>query len=204
MDFAKAFDKVDHNLLCQKLKRLGIIGKLGIWIREFLTGRFQQVAANGALSAPAPVVSGVPQGTVLGPILFIIMIDDLDRNLVNSSASKYADDTKVTAKINNQQDQENFQLELNRTIYPWGPSNNMSLNGDKFEHIHIGKNLYKPKAYKDPLGNNIEEKEHVKDLGVTISNDLTWTKQIKEVVSKARTMTGWLLRTFTTREKNPM
>ena len=90
LDFAKAFDKVDHNILCHKIKRLGISGKIGIWIREFLTGRYQQVAANGVLSQPASVISGVPQGTVLGPILFIIMIDDLDSDLTHSVASKYA------------------------------------------------------------------------------------------------------------------
>ncbi|CAL4078644.1 unnamed protein product, partial [Meganyctiphanes norvegica] len=126
-------DKVDHNILCRKIQRLGITGKVGIWIREFLTGRYQQVSANGVLSDPAPVTSGVPQGTVLGPILFIIMIDDLDSELLYSSASKYADDTRVTAKISNPDDAKRFQTELNDVIYPWGPSNNMSLNGSKFE-----------------------------------------------------------------------
>ena len=205
LDFAKAFDKVDHNILCQKIKRLGITGKVGTWIREFLTGRYQQVSANGVLSDPTPVISGVPQGTVLGPILFIIMIDDLDSELTRSVASKYADDTRVTAKISDPDDAENFQTELDNKIYPWGPANNMSLNGDKFEHLHVGKNLHQLKStYTDPAGDVIKEKEHIKDLGVTISNDLTWSKHIKEVVSKARVMTGWVLRTFSTRERDPM
>ena len=130
---------------------------------------------------------------------------DLDRNLLYSSATKYADDTKVTACVNDQHDYENFQMELRNTIYPWAPGNNMSLNGDKFEHLQIGKNLHKPKtSYRDPSGNIIKEKEHVKDLGVIISNDLTWAKHIREVVSKARAMTGWVLRTFSTRDKDPM
>ena len=205
LDFAKAFDKVDHNILCQKLKRLGITGKVGIWIKEFLTNRYQRVAANGVLSMPAPVISGVPQGTVLGPILFIIMIDDLDSGLLHSTASKYADDTRVTAKISNLDDANSFQIELNNTIYPWGPDNNMTLNGDKFEHLHVGNNLQQIKAsYTDPSGIVIKEKDHIKDLGVTISNDLSWTKHSNEVVSKARAMSGWVLRTFSTREKDPM
>ena len=205
LDFAKAFDKVDHNILCQKIRRLGITGKVGRWIREFLTGRYQQVSANGALSDPAPVISGVPQGTVLGPILFIIMIDDLDCELIHSVASKYADDTRVTAIISKPDDAANFQTELQNKIYPWGPANNMLLNGEKFEHLHVGKNLDQLKSsYLDPAGNIIEEKEQIKDLGVIISNDLTWSKQIKEVVSKARIMTGWVLRTFATRDRDPM
>ena len=205
LDFAKAFDKVDHNILCHKIKSLGITGKVGLWIREFLTGRNQQVSANGVLSSPAPVISGVPQGTVLGPILFIIMIDDLDCDLLYSVASKYADDTRVTARISDLEDAKGFQEELNEKIYTWGPANNMMLNGDKFEHLHVGNNLNQIKTdFKDPSGNIICEKEHIKDLGVIISNRLTWTRHTEEVVSKARVMSSWALRTFTTRKQDPM
>ena len=205
LDFAKAFDKVDHNTLCQKIKRLGITGKVGLWIREFLTNRYQQVSANGALSTAAPVISGVPQGTVLGPILFIIMIDDLDCELVHSVASKYADDTRVTATVSNKEDSALFQSELDNIVYPWGPANKMALNGEKFEHLHVGSNLHQYKAsYTDPSGNIIAEKQHIRDLGVNVSNDLTWTRHIEEIVSKARVMAGWALRTFTTREREPM
>ena len=205
LDFAKAFDKVDHNILCQKIKRLGITGRVGLWIREFLTGRYQQVCANGALSEPAPFISSVPQGTVLGPILFIIMIDDLDCGLIRSIASKYADDTRVTSTISNPSDAEYFQTELDNKIYPWGPTNNMSLNGEKFEHLHVGNNLRQLKnSYTDPAGNLIEEKKEIRDLGVIITNDLTWSKHIKEVVSKARVMTAWVHRTFSTRDRAPM
>ena len=185
LDFAKAFDKVDHNILCHKIKRLGITGKVGVWIREFLVGRSQQVSANGALSSPSPVISGVPQGTVLGPVLFILMIEDLDSDLIHSIASKYADDTRVTARVSNQDEAECFQAELDDKIYPWGPANNMLLNGDKFEHLHIGNNLHqiRPK-YKDPVGNFIEEKEHIKDLGVIVSKKLPGTSTLKNLCPK--------------------
>ena len=205
LDFAKAFDKVDHNILCHKIKRLGITGKVGLWFKEFLTGRYQKVSANGILSNPALVMSGVPQGTVIGPILFIIMIDDLDCNLIHSIASKYADDTRVTAKISNLEEAQHFQNELNEKIYTWGPANNMTLNGDKFEHLHVGNNLHQLKSnFTDPSGNIIKEKEYIKDLGVTISNRLTWARHTEEVVAKARIMSGWALRTFSTRKQEPM
>ena len=126
LDFAKAFDKVDHDILCHKIRQLGITGKVGHWIKEFLTGRTQQVVANGMLSDIAPVISGVPQGSVIGPILFIIMISDLGKELTCSTTSKYADDTKATAKISNINDSVNFQNELNEKIYPWAPENNVS------------------------------------------------------------------------------
>ena len=77
----------------------------------------------------------------MGPVLFIIMIDDLDSKLIHSVASKYADDTRITAKISNSNEAENFQNELDNIIYPWGPANNMSLNVDKIEHLHIQKKI---------------------------------------------------------------
>merc|ERR1711874_319074 len=101
-----------------KLRALGITGKVGAWIKEFLMGRYQQVSANGLLSDSAKVISGIPQGTVLGPIHFIIMLSDLCKDLLVSVASKYADDTKNTAKIGNTNDSVHFQKELNEKVYP--------------------------------------------------------------------------------------
>ena len=84
LDFSKAFDKVDHGVLLHKLKDLGITGKLGIWFFQFLTNRTHYVGIPGGISKDSPVLSGVPQGTVLGPLLFLIMISDINKGTTSS------------------------------------------------------------------------------------------------------------------------
>ena len=100
LDFLKAFDKVDIGILLRKAKGLGITGKLGRWINSFLTGRQQVVLVNGKKSQVSDVISGVPQGTVLGPILFLIYISDISEG-VKSNIKVYVDDTKVKRGIKN-------------------------------------------------------------------------------------------------------
>ena len=105
LDFLKAFDKVDIGILLRKAKGLGITGKLGRWINSFLTGRQQVVLVNGKKSQVSDVISGVPQGTVLGPILFLIYISDISEG-VKSNIKVYVDDTKVKRGIKNEAEVE--------------------------------------------------------------------------------------------------
>ena len=93
LDFAKAFDKVDHGIVLKKLSLLGIRGHLLQWIQSFLSSRTQMVLVNGVLSDPSPVTSGVPQGLVIGPLLFLILIGDIDQNVAHSFLTSFADDT---------------------------------------------------------------------------------------------------------------
>ena len=200
LDFAKAFDKVDHSILCRKLKEKRIGGPVGCWLHNFLTNRTQQVSANGAISVPVPVLSGVPQGTVLGPILFLIMISDLGSDLTDAFISMFADDSRVSSVVNSPQAQINFQQELNSSIYPWAPANKAVFNGDKFEHVHFSTKSTNSPVYLDPSDSPISAKDHIKDLGVTVSSDLSWSAQIDKVIASCRKQSAWILRTFSSRD----
>ena len=111
LDYAKAFDKVDHGVLLNKLKTFGICGKLGEWLHSFLTNRRHRVRITGGVSKSDNVLSGVPQGTVLGPVLFLVLISDIWNN-VDSNITSFADDTKVFATINNPSDCDTSNLIL--------------------------------------------------------------------------------------------
>ena len=99
LDVAKAFDKVHHNILLEKVKKHGIGGKIGRWIMEFLRGWKFRVVANGSMSREEDVISGFPQGTVLAAILFVIMISDIDEDVKRCIIRRFADDTRVNKKI---------------------------------------------------------------------------------------------------------
>ena len=134
LDFSKAFDKVDHGVLLHKLKDLGITGKLGIWFFQFLTNRTHYVRIPGGISKDSPVLSGVPQGTVLGPLLFLIMISDINKGTTSSKLVSFADDTRVYSNIAEADDCDNLQYDLN-SIYNWAVHNNMFLNSEKSLHF---------------------------------------------------------------------
>ena len=138
LDFSKAFDNADIGILCHKLRKLGISGKLGVWLHSFLSHRKQYVIINGVKSKESNVKSGVPQGTVLGPILFLILLNDINLG-VESHVSLFADDTRITKPVRNEDDVESLQEDLEK-LYNWQDTNNMKFNGKKFEMLRYGKN----------------------------------------------------------------
>ena len=200
-NFAKAFDKCDHGIVMGKVKTLGVSGKLGRWIHNFLTGRQQKVVVNGKSSSSSHVTSGVPQGTVLGALLFLIYISDIGDN-IESIKKIYVDDTKVKKAIANVEDVEILQADLDK-LYDWAKSNNMVFNGKKFQIVRYGPNedmkmdtIY----FTDETNEVIEQFETLRDLGVIISETATFDAHIEHVSKKVRQKIGWVLRTFYCRQ----
>ena len=172
LDFSKAFDKVDIGLLCHKLRDMGISGKLGIFLNNFLSNRKQYILANGSKSSQSEVKSGVPQGTVLGPVLFLILINDITDN-IDSDVSLFADDTRILRPAKNHDDVELLQQDLDK-LYTWQDKNNMAFNGKKFEILRYGKDqeLKNSTEYLTPDAEDlIQRKECLRDLGIQMSED---------------------------------
>ena len=205
LDFAKAFDKVDHNILLHKLKHLNINGKTLQWIKSFLEGRLQRVIVNGQLSKPHPVVSGVPQGSVLGPLLFLVLIGDIDEHVQHSIVASFADDTRVTKGIKTIEDAVDLQNDLFH-IYGWSERNNSSFNSVKFELMRYGSNMSLKEStnYVSPEWQLIEAKGAVKDLGIMLEDNLAFKQHIDNITESAKRMSAWVFRTFNTREQLPL
>ena len=201
IDFAKAFDKVDFGITLEKLNALGIRGKVGRWMHSFLTHRTQSVLANEGRSEPSDVKSGVPQGSVLGPLLFLILLGDIDQGIAKAFVSSFADDTRIGSLITSAEDGAALQTDLDH-IYSWTDTNNMKLNGDKFECLRYGGNheLHSSLKYKSNTGIDITEKPNVRDLGVLMSNSGTFKEHIQHTVTEAKKQCSWILRTFQTRD----
>ena len=205
MDFAKAFDKLDFNITLCKLKSLGIDGKVGRWIHSFLTNRKQQVVVNGEKSAPAPVVSGVPQGSVIGPLLFLILIGDIDERVAHAFLSSFADDTRIGSGIETADDAVRLQQDLEQ-VYQWAERNNIAFNDTKFDLIRYGKNieLKNTTSYTSNINTDIEAKPTTKDLGVTMSATGDFTDHINGIVEVVKDLTAWILRSFKSRSRSVM
>ena len=141
LDFAKAFDKVPHARLLAKLRGHGITGEVATWIEAWLSGRQQRVVLNGSSSDWEDVTSGVPQGSCLGPILFVIFIDDIDTavNMDGLFMSKFADDTKTARVVDTDVEASVLQEDLNG-LSAWAKTWQMAFNVDKCKVIHVGRN----------------------------------------------------------------
>ena len=201
LDFEKAFDKVDYGVLSEKLLRLGITGELRQWINGFLRDRTQRVILNGILSAPSLVKSGVPQGSVLGPVLFLCMMVDTDQDAEEVLISSFADDTRLSCRVNTEEDKAKIQSNLGK-VYLWALNNNMKFSDAKFELMHYGETL--AYDYFDCVGKKIDVKKEVKDLGILMSDSGDFHSHYSKIIKEARNKMSWILRVFETRKLKPM
>ncbi len=201
LDFAKAFDKVDHGILLHKLRSMGVTGKLGTLFFNFLADRKHFVRLSGGVSTMSPVLSGVPQGTVLGPLLFLILMSDISMNVNSSRIISFADDTRLYTAIHAEDDCDSLQKDLN-VVYNWASLNNMEFNANKFNYVSFcaSKNNNNLHVYIDPSMKIIKHVDNVKDLGIYMSADCTFEYHIISLYKRCSSLSGWILRTFCTRD----
>ena len=189
LDFAKAFDSVAHERLIHKVSAFGIRGSVLLWIRDFLTGRRQYVSVKGESSSWKDVSSGVPQGSVLGPILFILYINDLPE-VVSSSVKIFADDTKLYNKDSNS---DIIQQDLD-ALCTWAKIWQLHFNVKKCKTVHYGRDN---QDYQYIMNSeDIETAREEKDLGVIFQQDLKFSSHIAEKVNKANSVLSLIVRTF--------
>ena len=194
MDYRKTFDTVPHMRLMEKVKGYGFTENIVAWIEDFLTERKQKVIINGEVSKEKTIKSGIPQGSVLGPLLFLIFVNDLPE-LTTSLVYLFADDNKVSKAIKNYKDKHILQKDLD-IIYNWSKIWQLQIHPDKLAHMHIGDEMETPE-YEYTVGNMpVKYSTNEKDLGVIIDRKLSFDLHINEKVKKANSMAGWIRRSF--------
>ena len=194
LDMSKAFDKVDHAKLLDRLFQFGIAGSLHDWFKSYLRDRKQRVTVLGATSEQLLVTSGVPQGSLLGPMLFLLFVNDLPDTVTSPSrVACYADDTKVLRTINSASDCAALQSDLN-SLVDWTESSGLLFNKKKCKCQRITRKK-NPQVFQYSIsGAVLETCESEKDLGVWVSSDLSWDKQIFEQCTKANKLLGFVRR----------
>ena len=192
LDFKKAFDSVPHTNLLIKLWSFGITGSLWEWFKSYLTNRHQCVCINGFISKPLPVLSGVPQGSVLGPILFLIFVNDLPAAVLNSTLFLFADDAKVYRPIANATDMAFLQEDLN-LLNTWSIDNHLNFS----VHKCIFLSFYTKITSCYHIGTNqLTQSNLHRDLGVLQSTNLSWSHHYNHISANAYKSLGLLRRTF--------
>ena len=182
LDLTKAFDTVDHNILIRKLEHYGIRGLLGDWFRSYLTNRYQIVSVKNTNSQQKPITCGVLQGSVLGPLLFLLHINDFYKCAPDLDFHLFADDSNLLCSDRNSQILESKVNSQLQKVYEWLCANKLSLNVDKSNFVIFHPQRKHTSTFKLLMGGkDIKEKSSVNYLGVIIDCNLNWKAHVHEL-----------------------
>ena len=198
-DFAKAFDKVPHRRLIEKFEAHSVSGKLLNWIQNWLAGRTQRTVLNREASEWSSIDSGVPQGSVLGPLAFVVYINDLDDGAVPPTVlNKFADDTKCAHVVSLPSEVANLQTSLDNLV-DWSVKWGMTFNVAKCKVMHIGR--ANNCATYTMGGTVLAETDSEKDVGVKVHKSLKPSTQCSEAARRANAVLGQICRSLHYRDK---
>ena len=194
LDFSKAFDVVSHDKLRSKLLNIGVHTKTVDWISSWLKDRSISVCVNNAKSSSRPVLSGVPQGSVLGPLLFNVFINDMNKAIDHSTLKLYADDSLLYKPIVNISDPSDFQSDLDNLV-DWAGNSQMQFNIKKCEQMSIKRAACNtPSTQYTMSGEPLSKTDKVEYLGVSIDDKLSFDPHIRKICSKANRSLHMLMR----------
>ena len=196
-DLSKAFDSLPHHLVINSLVRCGVCGPLLNWFINYLSDRWQKVVIEGVSSVKLLVSSGVPQGSILGPLLFILSVDTLlsQSFSIGTSINMFADDIALYKAIDSLDDVNTLQNDV-LLVEKWAEKRKLRINSKKTKTLVISRKKTPPSVCLSLGGNEIEQVSSYKYLGVTICSDLRWNLHTTLICKKAKRTLGFLYRCF--------